>query len=815
MKASETLHGRRAALAMLLMMGVAGGLQGAPVHAEIQKTAVPFIQKHCAQCHGGKATKAGLDLVKADKADEAVLRDRKQWQNVLRQVGAGEMPPAKQPRPTAAEVEQFARAVEAAFERAELTMRPDPGHVTMRRLNRAEYLNTVRDLLHVDFDPTEGFPADEIGHGFDNIGDVLTISPLLMERYMDAAEAIAQRVILERPPKPAIRYLSGRFLQPNNAQTSQGRFRMMDANATEPVHSGPFAAPGDYLKFSANDELIFRATLYAEPRGKAPVRVALFLQGKDLPGQATEAELKELMGAGLPGMKPMAILKTFEITARDAARPQTVEIPIRRVGGINRAGIALIRPPEGEAPAKVFIEHLWSEGPLETRPESQRMLLACTPGKPVAEQTREVLNRLLSGAYRRPATASEMDAMAALVARTAASGRTWEAGVQQALVAVLCSPKFLFRVEQDSRPQAKQAHPLDEYQLASRLSYFLWSTMPDAELFDLAGKGQLTAQLDAQVQRMLQSPKTGALAQNFALQWLQLQRLKTAAPDPRQFPAFNDALKEAMLRETTLFFGEIVRENRTVLDLMEGNFTYLNEPLARLYGIADTAGNRLNQKKSQPGGQPIPRDAFVRVSLPMAERGGVLLQGSVLTVTSNPTRTSPVKRGRWVLEQMLGTPPPAPPPDVPELDRQQQLTGTLRQRMEQHRKNPACASCHAQMDAMGFALEHYDAIGAWREMDGNLPVDDAGALPDGKSFAGPAGLKALLRDKRELVLRNLAENMLTYALGRGLEYYDGRAVRQIVATTVKEDFRFASLVSAIVRSDPFRLRRGSEAGAPE
>ncbi len=799
-----------AGIAVAVWMG-SGLAMAAAVHADFQKAAVPFIEKHCVTCHGGKATKADLNLLKTDKSDEAVLKNRKLWLNVLRQVTVGEMPPAKQPRPALAEVEQFTSAVEAAFERAELAMKPDPGRVTLRRLNRVEYLNTVRDLLLVDFDPTEGFPADDIGHGFDNIGDVLTLSPLLMERYLDAAEGIARRVILESPPKPSRRYLSGRFLQPNNAQTSQGRFRLMDPMSAEPVHSGPFAASGDYLKFSADADLVYRATLYAEPRGKSPVKVALFLQGKDLPGPATDAELATLMGAALPSMKPLSILKIYEITARDASRPQTIEIPINRMGGINRAGIAVIKPPEGEEPPKVFVEHLWSEGPLETRPASQLMLLACTPGKPQTQQTREVLGRLLPRAYRRPATTAEVETLAKLVDQIVASGRTWEAGVQQALVAVLCSPKFLFRVELDDRPQARQPHPLDEFQLASRLSYFLWSTMPDAELQALAQKGQLTANLDAQVRRMLKDTKASALVQNFALQWLQLQRLQSAAPDAKLFPAFNDSLRRAMLRETELFFTEIIREDRSVLDLLDGNFTYLNDTLARHYGIADTAGNPLNQKKTQPGGQVIPRDVFVRVALPMKERGGLLSQASMLTVTSNPTRTSPVKRGRWVLEQILGTPPPPPPPNVPELEGQQKLTGTLRQRMEQHRANPACANCHTQMDAMGFALENYNAIGIWREKDGAETINAAGALPDGKSFDGPFGLKNLLREKRELFARNLAEKMLTYGLGRGLEYYDARALRQILAGLPKEDYRFSALVTAIVKSEPFRLRRGTDA----
>ncbi len=800
-------------LATLASLAIAPtGLAAASPHPDFQKHAAAFIEKYCRDCHGGKTTKADLNLVTLARSDEAILKQRKVWMNVLTQVGAGEMPPKKQARPTLPEIEQFTRAVEAAFERAEATMKPDPGRVTVRRLNRNEYHNTVRDLLLVDFNPTENFPADDIGHGFDNIGDVLTLSPLLMERYLDAAETIAQRVMVEKPAKPGVRYLSGRYLQPNNAKTPQDRFRLMDPTATEAVTSGPFAAAGDYLKLTDDAELFLRATLYAEPRGTAAVKVALFIQGSNLAETSGDAELSQLLGAGLAGMKPMKILKTFEITARTAAKLQTIEVPLRKVAGASRAGIAVLKPANGEEPPKLFIEHISSEGPLETRPAGQLMLTEGLAGKPPAQQTRELLTRLLTRAYRRPATAKEIEAMTRLVEQTVTSGRPWEAGIQRTIAAILCSPKFLFRVELDHRPETRTPHPLDEFQLASRLSYFLWSTMPDAELFALAEKRQLTANLDVQVRRMLRDKKATALVDNFALQWLQLKRLQTFAPDTKLFPTFNDALRRAMFRETELFFTEIVSEDRSVLDLIDGDFTYLNDVLARHYGITDTVGNRIGgtAKAKLPGGKPFARDTFTRVSLPLKERGGLLAQASVLTVTSNPTRTSPVKRGRWVLEQLLGTPPPPPPPNVPELEAQGKLTGTLRQRMEQHRANPACASCHAQMDALGFGLENFDAVGAWRAKDGEEVIDASGTLPDGKSFNGPADLKAVLKEKKELFARNLAEQLLTYALGRGLEYYDSRALRQITTATAKQDYKFSALVTAIVKSDPFSQRRGKD-----
>ncbi len=802
---------RPAATVMLaLAIGfVTSSLQAAD-GPDFAKVGRAFIEMHCLKCHSGDEPKAELSLdVFRDSA--SLVRQRKVWDNVLRMIAAGEMPPEDRPRPTVAEAEAFTAHVKAVFDDADRHAKPDPGRVTMRRLNRTEYKNTVRDLLGVDFDPTEGFPADDVGHGFDNIGDVLTLSPLLMERYMDAAETIANRVIVVDPPKPAIRYLAGRFLQPNNAETSQGPFRKLDPLASEPVHSGPYTAPGGYLKFSADDDLFYRATLYAETASDAPVRVALFIDGSGIEPSSPE-EIAALMGTDAPRWKSIKILKTFTITARDEKNPQEIEVPVNRIGGINNAGIALVKPAPGEEPAKLYIQHLWSEGPLETRPASQLMILACSPDQAPAEQTREVLTRLMRRAYRRPATDDELQRMTKLVEDAQAGGAKWEAGIQLAIKVVLCSPKFLFRVELDDRPQSPEAAPLDEFQLASRLSYFLWSTMPDDELFALAEKQQLTTNLDAQVRRMLADSKSSEFVRNFALQWLQVQRLERFTPDAALFPAFNDDVRSAMLKETELFFESVMREDRSILDLLDADYTFLNEPLARHYGIGDTNGNRVGQKVEQPGGKPIKGEAFQRVALQDRSRGGLLTQASVLTVTSNPTRTSPVKRGRWVLEQILGEPPPPPPPDVPELpsDEKAIAGGSLRQRLEVHRQNPACANCHAKMDPIGFVLENFDAIGAFRTKDGEFDVDPSGEFADGTRFSGPEDLKSIIKEKKELFARCLAEKMLTYAVGRGLEYYDRPTIDRIVTQLAAADYKFSMLVTQIVQSDAFRQRRGLE-----
>lgn len=802
----------RCALVAALLPGLA-----APARADDKpvgtyaKEGAAFLKKHCNECHADGKSEGSLSLT--TYPDEAsLIRGRKAWLKLLKRVEAGEMPPEEKPRPTKEEVEAFARLVRGIYEQHDKNAKPDAGRVTIRRLNRTEYNNTVRDLVGVDFNPAEDFPADDIGHGFDNIGDVLTLSPVLMERYLDAAESIVNRAILVNVPPPARRYLAGRFLQPNNAETSQGRFRLLNPMATEPVHAGPFFAGADYLKLLPNDQLIVRANLYAETSSETPVKVALFLSGAGMKDVSPDAEVDQLMGPALAGIKPIKILKIFEITAREAAKAEQIEFPVSGIDGIQRAGLALVKPPGEEKPAKLHIEHIWSEGPMETRPTSHRMLLACTPDKPQPEQTREVLTRFLRRAYRRPPTADELARVTKIADATIASGKKWEAGMQQAILYTLCSPKFLFRVELDDRPEALDQRPLDEFQLASRISYFLWSTMPDDELLDLAEKKQLTANLNAQVARMVKSPRARALVENFGLQWLQLQRLKTFAPDQKLFPTFNEPLRAAMTQETVHFFSEILREDRSVLDLLEADFTYLNEPLAQHYGISDTMGNRPGQKDPRPGGQPIRGPEFVRVALADKQRGGLPTQAGILTVTSNPTRTSPVKRGKWILEQILGDPPPPPPPNVPELAEgdKAQLTGSLRQRLEQHRKNVACANCHASMDPIGFAFENYNAIGAWREKDGEFPLETAGALPDGTAFQGPGDFKLVLRNRKDQFTRSLIEKLMTYALGRGVEFYDRPVLDRIQANVAKGDYKMSVLLTEIIQSEPFRMRRGLE-----
>ena len=741
---------------------------------DVKKIIVPFVTKHCVACHGPTKKKADLALhVFTDSA--SILKGRKTWNAVLNQLHAGEMPPSGRPKPAHDEIEKFARAVTGIFDRHDAAGPRDPGRVTMRRLNRAEYENTIRDLVGVDFSGDE-LPSDDVGFGFDNIGDVLTISPLHMERYLAAAESIMKRAILVGDlPKVQYRTQQGKFLEPAIIPVGKAR----------PLYTkGPL-----FTSFTVSNggegKLVARLT--PEQVGDEPVKFALMFDGKDV--------------------------KTFETKLTDKTA-KNYEVPVALKQGSHKIGVSFLnefKDPKDEKKRRgISVEHLQLVGPMDTRPDSHRELLTAPEKLDAKEKTRHVLKRFVDRAYRRPATTDEVERVAKIADKSIAAGDSWEGGVQLAMQAVLLSPKFLFRVELDDRPTEKKSHPIDDYALASRLSYFLWSTMPDPELFDLAGKKQLHKEIPAQVTRMLRDPKSAALVDNFAAQWLQLRPLRSFTPDPKLFSDFDDSLRRDMLKETNLFFRAVADEDRSVLDLIDGKFTFLNERLSRLYGIADTNGNPLYQKAVTKPGSQIRGDKFVRVSLEPTNRGGILTQASVLTVTSNPTRTSPVKRGRWVLEQILGTPPPPPPPDVPALDSEKQTKGTLRQRMEQHRENVSCAGCHARMDPIGFAFENFSAIGKFRKTDGDGPIDPSGTLPNGQTFKGPEELQKILRGKSELFGRCLAEKMLTYALGRGLESYDKPAIDGIVAALQKNDFKYSVLVTSIAQSDPFRLRRGKD-----
>lgn len=623
----------------------------------------PFLAKHCYSCHGSEDPEADLSLERFRESAN-VQQEYALWQRVLRMLEEREMPPADQPQPDEETLHAVGAAIQAQLDSFDCSGDQRPGRVTIRRLNRAEYNNTIRDLVGIDFQPAADFPSDDVGHGFDNIADVLSMSPILLEKYLAAAETIVEQAF----QNPEARARIERF----TAESREERREALEKNVRT----------------------------FAQRAFRRPV---------------SDEELNRVL----------AIVDAVRGTGAERGRRGRGEGPRREFeGGPRRAG-------------------------------NEALQLACT--------------------------------------------------------AILTSPHFLFRIESDAEPESTETpqtnasdsgepvsvRPLNDYEIATRLSYFLWSSMPDDELFELAAQGQLrqTPTLHAQVQRMLADPKSRALVDNFAGQWLQLRDVANLSPDPERYPAFDEELRAAMLRETELFFEAMIREDRSVLDFLSADFTYVNERLARHYGITDVQGQE-----------------FRRVALP-AQRRGVLTHASILLLTSNPTRTSPVKRGQWILDNFLGEPPPPPPPGVEELEDDDETLGSLRERMEQHRANPSCAVCHRQMDALGFGLENFDAIGAWRETDGRFAIDPAGELPGNQRFSGPAELMQVLAEqKRDAFTRRLAEKLLTYGLGRGLGPYDRCAVNAILDQAAAEEFRFSAMVKAIVTSDPFLFRelKGAE-----
>ena len=710
----------------------------------------PFVVKHCYGCHGNGKAKGDFSLDPFKDA-KSLHKMPVAWDNVVEMLRKREMPPEDEPQPSQLEVDQMIATVQRVRGILEANTPPNAGRVTTRRLNKTEYNNTIRDLVGVDFKPAEDFPADDVGYGFDNIGDVLSVSPLLLEKYLAATESILdQAIVVTRPPSPV--------------KAAIGARRLPATIATGEIGGLATFEEGDY---------VFRAKLGLKPPARGTLRAMLRIDGKDV---------KEFGVKPVPGSDPPA---SFETTLRMKATTQ-------------RVTIALLRPasassPSADAPA-LLVQSLEAEGPFNPAPpkypEVHTRLLAHQPGLAPRDAAKEIITRFATKAFRRPLRAGEVEKPLAFFDAAQQRGEQFELGIKAALYRVLMSPDFLFRIEMDP-PDAKPdtTYAISEYELASRLSYFLWNTMPDDELMALAGKGQLRGKLVPQVARMIKDPKSESFLANFSEQWLTLRKLDLISPDPGLFPAYDDQLKESMIRESVLFFTAIAREDRSILQLLNADFTFVNEPLAKLYGIESVKG-----------------DAFVRVRTP-AQRGGVLTMASLLALNSNATRTSPVKRGKFILEEILNAPPPPPPPNVPPLEESKQLTGTLRQVLEQHRENPTCASCHAKMDPLGFAFENFDAIGAWREKDvGGCPIDASGVLPDGKSFNGAPGLKRLLGEKKDLFLRSITHKMLTYALGRGVEYYDRPTIEHIITALTKNDHRFSTLILEIVQSDPFQKR---------
>ncbi len=744
-----------------------------------------LTNQYCVACHNEsvKTADLALDRLSAEPIDQNL----EAWEGVVRKLQTRQMPPVGMPRPDDAGYDAAVASLVAALDRA-AEASPNPGRTdTFRRLNRTEYRNAIRDLLAVDVDVSSLLPTDEASHGFDNI-TVGELSPTLLERYLAAAKKISRLAV------------GGPVSSPG------GDTVVLRADLTQERHFDglPFGTRGgtalDYtFPRDAEYEIQLRLTRDRDEHVEGltePHDLELSLDGKrvelftvePIPRGEPHHGMDDHLRVRVPVKAgPHVVSATF--LKKSAALPETERQPYQARFNMDR------HPRLQPALYSVSIT-----GPYEATgagdTPSRRRIFTCHPDAPSEEEAcaTQILSKLMRRAYRRPVTDADLDVPLELY-REAREESGFEAGIEMALRALLVSPHFLFRVEQDPpRVPPNTPYRVSDLELASRLSFFLWSSIPDDELLDLAIEGRLRNPevLSRQVSRMLADSRSEALITNFAGQWLYLRNLEAKSPDPRLFIDFDDNLRQAFRRETELFFESIMREDRNVVDLLSADYTYLNERLAKHYGVPHVYGSRFR------------RVTFDDDSV----RGGLLSHGSILTVTSYATRTSPVIRGKWVLTNIMGTPPPPPLPNVPPLEEKKPggKALSMRERLAEHRSNPVCASCHNVMDPVGFALENYDAIGRWRTEEDGIPIDASGALPDGSKFDGVAGLKKALLAKPEIFVTALTEKLLTYALGRGVDYYDAAAIREIVRGAQDHDYRFSSIIQGIVESKPFQMR---------
>ena len=734
-----------------------------------------LADRYCVMCHNQKARTGGVSLEGLDWAhpgtSAAVL------EKVVRKVRTGEMPPAGLPRPDAATAAAFANELVDALDRY-AAANPDPGRPAAHRLNRAEYSNAIRDLLALDTQAGSTLPVDDSGYGFDNIGAVLSVSPALLERYMSAARSISRMAVGDIHMKPGEDEFTVRR-SPRNERVS-GDLPFDSRGGMSFAYYFPLDAEYRIRVKMAGDD-----SANASPyEFRLPVKAGLrtvgvtFLRENWKPEIPIPASQRGGAPAGPPPQRPPA-----ELDLRlDGAQLKRFEVPGGPGGGSQQVDKVLIAGPYNPT------------SPGDT--PSRQKIFVCHPTAGDEDScAHTILASLARRAFRRPVTEADIQPLMAFYRNGRGEG-DFDRGIQKALQAMLVSPDFLYRIERD--PPAAGVCRISDLELVSRLSFFLWSSIPDDQLLALAEQGKLQdpAVLDREVRRMLADPRADALVGNFAGQWLYLRNLAADKPDPEAFPEFDESLRQSFYQETSLFFQSIMREDRSLLDLVDADYTYLNQRLAEHYGVPDIYGSQ-----------------FRKVTLTDPNRGGLLGQGSILTVTSYPNRTSVVQRGKWILETLLGAPPPPPPPDVPAFPEKskdgKQLS--MRQAMEQHRANAVCASCHSRMDPLGFALENFDGVGKWRTEDAGAAIDPSGKLPDGTQVSGPAGLKKVLATtRRDDFLTTAAQKMLTYALGRGLEYYDQPAVRSILRESARDNYRFSSLVAAIVHSTPFQMRRTQE-----
>jgi mono/diheme cytochrome c family protein len=754
------------------------------------------VDKYCVTCHSNELRTADLSLQDLDlnKAPEAA----ETWEKVIRKLRVGAMPPQGMPRPDKATADGLATYLETSLDRA-YAANPNPGRATMHRLNRAEYANAIRDLLALNIDATALLPPDDESSGFDNIADVLRVSPSLMERYLSASWNISREAVGD-----------SRIV----ATTATYRVRP-DLSQDQHIDGLPLGTRGGIVvphTFPLDGEYVIKVRLWRNTfdlmRGMEDaheielnldgVRIASvtiggrpdFLKMAANPGEFG-ADLDQKLTARVHVTAGVHTVSADTVLRSHAVKDDLVKPFLRTtVDGLDITG-------------DPSVDRLTVEGPFHATgagdTASRRRIFVCRPANPSDELpcARKILSALARSAFRRPVADTDLETLLSFYQRGRNQNATFDAGIESALQFVLASPEFLFRIEADPAGVAADAkYRVDDLALASRLSFFLWSSIPDEQLLNLASQKKLhePAVLGQQVQRMLADPKADALIANFAEQWLFLRNLKSSAPNLEAFPDFDDNLREAMKQETELFFGSIMHEDRSVMDLLTADYTFLNERLARHYGISGVYGSQ-----------------FRRVHIDDENRRGLLGQASILTVTSYAARTSPVQRGKWILTNILGVPPTPPPPNVPELkdngDDSKPLS--LRERMERHRSDVVCAGCHKVMDPIGFALENFDAIGHWRTTDDGAAIDPSGTLFEGTRVNGPVALRAMLASRPETFVGVMTEKLMTYALGRGLDYYDMPAIRKIVADAKVHGFRFSDLVNGVVNSPEFQMKKAA------
>ena len=883
---------------------------GPPINSEFyQKQVLPVLEKYCYDCHADGVSKADLTLDE-HKDYPSLLADRDLWEDVREHTSTHVMPPEGKPQPTNAERELILKWIDDAVFYVD-PAKADPGHITLRRLNRNEYNNTVRDIFRIESRPGDSFPPDDSGYGFDNIGDVLSLSPMLMEKYMKAARKIAEEAVWTKPfdrftkeregntfwvaqgkgdvsRENAVLFTNGE-LSTHVEIPSDGVYRMVfllsaeQSGAEKPhfvlrvddkeIAAGDVKAQFDFAKPDENHQrMAFDVELKSgkrkvtvvftndagDPEAKDPkqrdrnlivgsVNVGgpikfqsgvqskfldwllesktlqpqtLMLEGGDFDASgdsiAFEGAVATLASAGYIHRQveiPTAGEYKLRISAsEDHAGKEFAKLKVQwgttdlgtydvtGTGGKSQDIVLKKALPAGRQELRIEFLNDFYEGGKDRNAYVHSVAIESTSNAGALVSSKESVRRWVARlgfrCFRKPMEATELEKLCALADAVMKDGASPTETISLVTEALLSSPKFLFIGGADGvGPEENGSVAVDEFSLASRLSYFLWSSTPDDELLTQANEGTLRKNLDAQVHRLLKDWKAQSMAENFAGQWLQLRDVELVQPNPKRFPEFQGGLAYNMKRESQMFFDYILRENRSVLEFLDSDYTFVNEKLANFYGIKGVKGKD-----------------FRKVSLAGTPRGGILTQAGILTLTSLPTRTSPVKRGKYVLEQILGTPPPPPPQNVPPIPEGRELKGTLRQKMEEHRKNPACASCHAFLDPMGFAFEHYDAIGRYRDKDNGEAIDSSGNLITGQSFDGAETLrKVLVNERKNDFVRCLSENLLIYSLGRGLSYMDKPAKESVMRRAEASGYKFQDIVLAVCESIPFQRMRAADA----